>query len=157
MAGSIRDLRGAHGSGTDGYGSEPSVPVLKIVEPEPNRECVSRLRSRFQNRRFRFQFRTAGFLRLRLDFTVFRRFLRFRFETAWNRQSRTVSVRNFLNLNRTTVQKLTVSVRVNSHGFGFNRRFDKPWASLRDLPRGGAFYGSRHSISYCYLKKPFFN
>ena len=37
-------IRGAHGSGTDGYGSKPPVPVLEIVEPEPNCEGVSRLR-----------------------------------------------------------------------------------------------------------------
>ena len=43
--------RDAHGSGTGGYGSEPSVPVLEIVEPEPNCEGVSRLLFRFQIRR----------------------------------------------------------------------------------------------------------
>ena len=55
--------------------------------------------------------------------------------------SDTVSVRIFLNLSRTTIQKSTVSVWVNSHGFSsepctggygisFNRRFGKPWAGL---------------------------
>ena len=42
----------------------------------------------------------------------------------------TVSIQKFLNLNRTTVQKLTVSDRINSHGFGCNRLFSKPWAGL---------------------------
>ena len=50
----ISIIRGAHGSGTDGYDLEPPVSVLKIVEPKPNREGVSRLR-------LRFRFRTGGF------------------------------------------------------------------------------------------------
>ena len=41
---------------------EPAVPILEIIEPEPNREGVSRLRFRFQNHRFRFRFRTGDFL-----------------------------------------------------------------------------------------------
>ena len=116
--------RGAHGSGTGGYGSESPVLVLEIVEPEPNREGVSRLRFRFKNRWFQFRFRTGGFSVVFLRFfTVSNR--QFFMVPAWFndfpavfRGSGTVLVQKFLNMNRTTVQKSTASIRINSHGFG---------------------------------------
>ena len=107
-----------HGSGTVGYGLEPPVLVLEIAEPESNREGVSRLRFRFrfQNPGFRFQFRIDGFYGF--EPAVFNGFLQFRLDSTVFRGSGTVSVRKFLNLNRTTVLKLMVSILVNFHGSG---------------------------------------
>ena len=138
--------RGAHGSGTDGYGLEPPVSVLEIVEPEPNREGVSRLQFWFQNCRFRFRFRTGGFLRFRTAsfFAVFcdsNGFSRFWFGTAQNRRFRHgfgsksfepepnhgSRIDGFGSVKFSRFQFRTVT---DGYGFGFNRRFGKPWTGL---------------------------
>ena len=148
---------GAQGSGIGGYDTESLVPILEIVELEPNCEGVSRLRFWFQNRRFRFRFRTDGFPVVFYGFSRFWTigfvavfcgsglisrfsdgFLLFRFGTGC---SGTVSVQKILNLNRTTFQKIDgfssdklsrfrFRTVTDGYGFGFNRRFGKPWADL---------------------------
>ena len=87
----IHHSRGAHGSGTAGYGLEPLVPVLEIVEPESNRDGVSRFRFRTGGFPAAFySFEPSVFLRFRLDFTVFRWFFAV---PVWNRPETTVLAR----------------------------------------------------------------
>ena len=112
-----------------GYSSEPPIPVLEIVEPESNREGVSRLRSDFKTGGYGYGSGSEPPV-FRQFFTVFQGseppiFVIFYGSSSVSRFSggfsrfRSGTVRNCENLEpgRTTVLKVAVSVRFKSHGF----------------------------------------